>query len=156
MTSHSLTAEEKARKRDYKQLLAKYKNAEEANNFFKLQLQDLNARLKIEHNDKERLRQELHKARNEITKKPNGHGIHPDADIEELNSRLRESYQKLEEEFELRDQLSQDLEYTKAMLAAEGKVRRFLQSFLFFSFFSHCNFDIFFHISEIIMHYHYH
>jgi hypothetical protein len=124
MTSN-ITAEQERReirKRDYKQLLAKYKNAEEANDFFKLQLQELNAKLKIEHHDKERLRQELQKARSDITNKPNGHGASHDSDIEEVNLRLKEAYNKLEEEFELREQLGKDLEYTKAMLLAEGKV----------------------------------
>lgn len=113
------------RKSDYKYLLQKYKTVEEANDFFKLQLQDLNARLKIEHKEKERLYQELKKARLEIVNKPSGHGALLDADIEEVNARLKEAYSKLEEEFELREQLNKDLEYTKNMLLAEGRVSRF-------------------------------
>jgi hypothetical protein len=122
MTSTAEQEKHEIRKKDYKQLLAKYKNAEEANDFFKQQLQDLNARLKIEHKDKERLRHELQKARSDIINKPNGHGVPTGSDIEVVNLRLKEAYNKLEEEFELREQLSQDLEYTKAMLSAEGKV----------------------------------
>jgi predicted RNase H-like nuclease (RuvC/YqgF family) len=123
----STTAEQEkheVRKRDYKHLLAKYKNSEEANDFFKLQLQDLNARLKLEQKDKERLHQELQRARSDICNKSHGHGVSPDADIEEVNTRLKEAYKKLDEEFELREQLNKDLEYTKAMLLAEGKVMK--------------------------------
>lgn len=122
------TLEEKReiRKRDYKHLLSKYKNVEAANDFFKLQLQDLNARLKIEQKEKERLHEDLQKARNDIcNRKPNGANVVPhehDADVEEMNNRLREAYKKLEEEFDLRDQLSKDLDYTKTMLLAEGRV----------------------------------
>ena len=107
---------------DYKQLLVKYKDAEEANDSFKLQLQDLNSRLNLEHKDKEQLRLELHKARNDMLNNPKGYLISPDADIEEVNLRLKEAYQKLEEEFELREKLNSDLEHTKSMLLAEGKV----------------------------------
>lgn len=118
------------RKRDYKHLLSKYKNSEEANAFFKLQLQDLNARLKLENKEKERLHQELQKARSEILKKPLNHqgGSLHDADLEEVNARLKEAYQKLEEEFDLREQLNKELEYAKAMLLAEEKTRLLLEN----------------------------
>lgn len=125
MDPPSSGVEDKAaiRKRDYKHLLAKYKNVEAANDFFKLQLQDLNARLKIEQKEKERLHEDLQKARSDICnrKPPNGQQ-HFAADVEEVNARLKEAYKKLDEEFELREQLTKDLDYTKTMLMAEGRV----------------------------------
>jgi hypothetical protein len=127
MDHPSTAAEERReiRKRDYKHLLNKYKNVEAANDFFKLQLQDLNTRLKIEHKEKERLHEELQKARSDIcNRRPNGasNGQQHDADVEEVNARLKEAYRRLDEEFDLRDQLSKDLDYTKTMLLAEGRV----------------------------------
>lgn len=93
---------------------------EESNDIWKRQVAELQAKLKNEMKENEKLREELIKARNDLKNSI-------EDDIVELQARLKESYLKLNEEAQLREDTQKELDYTKHMLLAEGKTRILLE-----------------------------
>ncbi len=138
--THTVEDKKEIRKKEYKNLLTKYKNVEETNDFFKIQLQDLTARLKVEQKEKERLHEELQKARSDLCSKritSPTHSSHSTTNTNtntnsesnnntinegDITEKLKEAYKQLDDEFQFREQLAKDLDYTKTMLLAEEKV----------------------------------
>lgn len=134
-------------KKNYKDLLEKYKHRQDSNEFLKVQLQDMSTKLKQEQRDKEKLREEVTRVRTELVGRHSPIPIASNNDsgsngsptpspsaspsafqrdreviIDGLQQKLKEAYNRLDEEMILHEETKHNLEYYKQMLSVEGKV----------------------------------